>query len=379
MQGFAFYEEANVKVTGVFNGAQTSVFLEPKAGKPNCFTGPQNLIAEAGKDYELDVSITWDSAGKKTISNFNAKTYIPQKFKIQRAYDLEGQQYKYGDTVLYLPPPTDLQSNYYIPEYSNDVGGILVSLIFPDDVYWGENSIDALAEQFMQGGDTARHAEFGDRYTVFSAANQSIAGMKNVLDSIPVIGLNMPAVGSFKLLFYATTSEFIKFRQTFVNGDDSRIKAVYNIDGGAGIFAGMMVDTFEVNIKTLADVKIYQYDDAQKAYCYRMDEEYGMEYLKTRRRCVELWDKTIWQEFYGDDYEAETYPPWYEIPSDFLKRILNMSDLVTWCEHRDFPIDKYPLCGSVLVYYSKNSGNSSPILSREVEKWCKEHKNDEQC
>jgi hypothetical protein len=388
LQGFAFYDEASVKVTGTFSGIDTSFFLEPKVGRPNCFFGPQDLIAEAGKGYELDVLMAWDSAGKKVSSHFTAETYIPQEFKVKWAYDLEGKPYKNGDTILYLPPPKDIQSNYYIPEYSDDVGGVVVSMIFPTDVYWGENSIYNLIGNFAQISDTAFHAQFGDRYTVFSAANRTIAGTVNVMDSIPIIGLNMPAVGSFKLLFYATASDYFKFRETFVQGsEDSRVQGVYNINGGAGIFAGMMVDTFEVNIKTLPDVKIYGYEEAQEAQCDREDEDSGEKRLKTRRSCVELWDKAIWREITcgkpeeekEEVCEIEIYPPWYEIPSFSLKKILEMSELKTWCEHRYFPIETYPLCGTALVYYYKTEGKSSAILDREVEKWCKEHKDDEEC
>jgi hypothetical protein len=388
LPGFAFYDEASIKVAGTFSGRDTSFFLEPKSGKPNCFFGPQNLIAESGKNYELNVSMVWDSAGRKTTSHFSAKTYIPEKFKVKWAYDLKKERYKNGDTILYLPPPKDMQSNYYIPEYSDDVGGVLVSMIFPADVYWGENSLDRIVEQFSDASDTARHARFGDRYTVFSAANQSTAGMNKAIDSIPVIGMRMPAVGSFKLLFYATTSDYFKFRETFVQGsDDSRVQAIYNINGGAGIFAGMMVDTFEVNIKTEPDVKVYSYEDAQEARCSEDDED-GNKRLRSRRQCVELWDKEIWREIicgnpededYDEECEVEEYPPWYEIPSDSLKEILEMPEIQSWCEYRYFPIDIYPLCGSALVYYSKVDGKSSAILDREVKKWCEEHKDDEEC
>jgi hypothetical protein len=146
----------------------------------------------------------------------------------------------------------------------------------------------------------------------------------------------------------------------------------------------MMADTFEVNIKTEPNVKLYYYEDAQKARCDREDEEFGEKRLKTRRQCVDLWDKAIWHEIIcgkqaEEDCEVETYPPWYEIPSDSLKKMLAMSQLKTWCEHRYFPIEAYPLCGSVLVYYSKTEDKSSAILDREVKKWCQEHEDDEEC
>jgi hypothetical protein len=361
MRGFAFYDSASIEIRGLFSGKDTSVFLKPDtadfAHKPNCFAGDENLIAMAGENYEMNVSVTWDSAGKKaTSSKFSAKTHIPKKFKIKRAYDLRGKQYKEKDTILYLPPPMDMKSNYFIPEYSNeDIGGALVSMIYgdTDKLYWGENSIDKIAEQFDSEGDTARHAEFGDRRLLYTATNTQIAGMNKDIDSIPVIGLMLPAIGNIKLLFYATTREYIEYRNTFLQGyGDSRVKPVYNIVGGAGIFAGMLVDTFEVNLKTSPDVKTYSYAEAQESYCMQEDDEYEVENWKTHSRCLAFWDKIPTKDY--------------------------MPDLVSWCEMQYFPLDKYPDCGSAMVYFFK-SGKNSPILEREVKKWCNEHKNDAEC
>jgi hypothetical protein len=363
LRGFAFYDSASIGIKGSFNGRDTSISLKPDtadfAHNPNCFVGDENLMAEAGKNYDMYVSVFWDSAGKKTISRFSAKTHIPQKFKIKKAYDLLGKQYGEKDTVLYLPPPMDMKSHYFIPDpdYSNeDIGGTLVSMVYGDtsELYWGENSMDKIIEQFdPEGSDTARHAQFGDRRLLYTATNMQIANSNKDIDSIPIIGLRMPAIGNIKLLFYATTREYIEYRTSFLQGsNDSRIKPIYNIEGGAGIFAGMLVDTFEVNFKTSQDVKKYSYTEAQESYCMQKDEEYEVKNWKTHRECLTFWDKIPTKDY--------------------------MSDLVSWCEMQNFPLDKYPDCGSAMVHFFK-SGKNSPILEREVKKWCEEHKDDAEC
>jgi len=361
MRGFAFYDSASIEIKGSFSGKDTSIFLKPDtanfAHNPNCFVGDENLTAVAGENYEMYVSVAWDSAGKKTTSKFSAKTHIPKKFKVKKAYDQNGKQYGENDTVDYLPPPMDMKSHYFIPEYSNeDIGGVTVSMVYGDTgkLYWGENLIDQLAEQFNSDrSDTARHAQFGDRQYMYTATNTQISNFNKEIDSIPIVGLRLPAIGNIKLLFYATTREYIDYRNTFLQGsDDSRIEPIYNIEGGAGIFAGMLVDTFEVNFRTAPDVKIFSYADAQKSFCLQEDEEYEVENWKTHSQCLAFWD---------------TIPT-----ADY------MPDLVSWCEMQYFPIEKYPVCGTAMVYYYK-SGKNSPILKREVEKWCKEHKDDEMC
>jgi len=361
MRGFAFYESASIEIKGIFSGRDTSVFLKPDtanfAHRPNCFVGDEDLIAEADANYDMYVSVTWDSAGKKTTSEFSAKTHIPKKFKIKRAYDLLGKQFKERDTIVYLPTPMDMKSIYFIPEYSNeDIGGAIVTMIYGDTsgLYWGENFIDKLVAQFdTDGNDTARHARFGDRRLLSTADNIQISNINKEIDSIPVMGLSLPAIGNIKLLFYATTREYMDYRSTFLQGnDDSRVKPIYNIEGGAGIFAGMLVDTFELNFKTTPEVKTYPYSEAQKSYCMLKDREYEVENWKTHSECLAFWDR---------------------IPT-----IYYMSDLVSWCEMQNFPIEKYPVCGTAMVHFY-NSGKRSPVLEREVKKWCAEHEDDIEC
>jgi len=371
MPRFAFYETAEVQIKGVFNGKDTSFFLIPNNNKNrNCFYGPWYLTAEAGKNYELEASITWDSAGTKVTSRLSAKTYIPEKFKIQRAYDLKEQLYGSGDMILYLPPPMDIKANYFIPEYSDDVAGVLVSMIFNGGVYWGENTMTQLASQFVgEGNDTttgvaALLAKFGDREELYFARNMKIANMQNEIDSIPILGFMMPAKGQFRLLFYATTEDYVKYRDSYLNGaNDSRIKAVYNIKGGAGIFAGMMVDTFNVFIRASPDVKTYSYDHAQSDYCYSINFQFQKEEWRIDKRCIEFWETAIIGR---------------SIMSSEGLKLLSKENLMTWCEFKDFPIYDYPPCGSAMVRFSK-SNKSSPVLEREVKKWCEANKEDVEC
>ena len=422
MPRFAFYESATVEITGTFNGEVRTVSLSPDFSNPNCFVGgwELRLRAEAGKDYELNASITWDSAGKKTTSNLHAKTTIPQKFEVKRAYDLMGKPYNKGGRILYLPPPMDLKSNYFIPKYSDDVAGVLVSIIYGKEVYWGENFMTQLAAQFIGDSEdttivAAQLAKFGDRQKLYFARNMEVMGAQNEIDSIPIMGLMMPAEGWFKLLFYATTEDYIKYRDSYLNGvNDSRIKAVYNIEGGGGIFAGMLVDTFDVRIQASPDVKTYSYRDAQVSYCSMKDFQTQETEWKVNRRCIEIWDSQVWWDIYCKEQEKDGQKctmlidyeknvtvgyklekngvivenldlyydfgglNWYDIPSEKIKELFSEEEFVTWCNFRDFPIYEYPPCGSAMVRFSK-ANKSSPVLNREVKKWCEENKDDAEC
>jgi hypothetical protein len=245
----------------------------------------------------------------------------------------------------------------------------------------------------VEGSDTARHARFGDRRTLYTAKNQQIGNINKDMDSIPILGINMPAATVFlpiKLLFYASTPDYFKFDDTFINGRmDSRIEPIYNIQGGAGIFAGMLVDTFDIYIKPAQGIKLYSYYDAQDAYCRTEDFNHKIDNYKVRKECIEVWDAIIRCEItygksennticLGPEFFPEYYYEWYEIPIESLKETLSKEEFITWCEYRNFPIEIYPPCGSAMVLYSK-SGKSSPILDREVKKWCEENKTVPEC
>jgi hypothetical protein len=61
-----------------------------------------------------------------------------------------------------------------------------------------------------------------------------------------------------------------------------------------------------------------------------------------------------------------------------MRTVLSYREFITWCEFRDFPIYKYPPCGSAMVRFYK-MGAKSPILEREVKNWCEVFKDDLEC
>ena len=350
MPGFAFYESAQVEITGSFKGGEATIELVPREDNPNCFESQLGLLPEAGKNYELNATFTWDSSGQMVTSNYTAKTYIPNFFKIKKAYDILNNSFEENDTIQYLKPTKEMQSFYFIPEYSDDVGGAFVSMILPDpnSILWGEDYFDYLIEKIGMEQDEdenmARHARFGDREILRVATAQQYSNMKKEIDSIQIPTMNFPAKGNIEILFHGTTPEYIKYRQSFLQGGDPRTKAVYNIENGAGIFAGMALDTFTVILEPAPDVKTYPYNEAQEAYC---SEHYHLDNLE----CLGY-----------DEFEGSI-----------------VYESMEWCELKNFPIESNPACGTAMVKFSKRPDVKSPILDREVKKWCNEHPEDEEC
>jgi hypothetical protein len=352
MPNFAFYESAQVEIFGTFNGEETTLTLTPRDDNKNCFMGQNNTPPQAGKTYELSATFTWDSSGQMTTSNYTAKTKIPERLKIEKAYDISDKLFEENATIQYLKPVSEMQSLYFIPEYSDDVGGVFVSMILPNtsEISWGENYFDYLMaligmEQDDEEEVIGNHARFGEREILRVATAQQFSNAKKEIDSIQIAAMNFPAKGTVDILFYGTTTEYIKYRQSFLLGSgDSRIRPIYNIENGAGIFAGMVPDTFTVKFEPASDVKLYPYKEAQDAYC---KEEYHTDHLE----CLGYQDLEDSVPYESDE----------------------------WCFIKDFPIYSNPACGSAMVRFSKQPGIKSSILTREVKKWCAENPEDKEC
>jgi hypothetical protein len=437
MPGFAFFESATVSISGPFNGSNRTITLAQNLAKPNCFYGPFSAIAENGGSYKLDVTVQWDSSGHFVTSAFTAETSIPKKFSIKHAImPLERdvfREYNRGGSVYYLEPPDDMLNHYFITDHSQDVGGVLVTMAY--DIYrvsWGLNSFDVLFPQLA--ADTGRKAKFNDHYRISYVGN---------IDTIPLSNATLPIGNDIKLIFYATGEEYGDYVKTDIYlRSDSRVKAKYNINGGAGIFAGMLADTFAFNVGIPSGGVAYGNTYARYYYCATSEFNVLQLKMETKARWKTDKDCRLFLEEYCEiSYRNPYIPqdiacrpvmvakafdsdyPWdyyitylrnngvseiellqarpegeriwcisnnynskipacameYQAAQNSEFRTLAMEALWTWCMDRDWQIYKYPQCGAAMVSWARLGNKKSNILEREVNKWCAEKPNDPQC
>jgi hypothetical protein len=83
-EAFAFYDSAEVRVTGSFGGVTRTLTLTARIDTPNCFKGDSTALVEKGKAYALEAGIKWDSAGQKVVSELSATAHVPVEFSIHR-------------------------------------------------------------------------------------------------------------------------------------------------------------------------------------------------------------------------------------------------------------------------------------------------------
>jgi hypothetical protein len=86
-EAFAFYDSAEVSVTGSFvigslSGQVKTLVLTPQADTPNCFIGDTAALIDRGSAYDLSARFVWDSAGHQVTSVITGTARVPAKFSI---------------------------------------------------------------------------------------------------------------------------------------------------------------------------------------------------------------------------------------------------------------------------------------------------------
>lgn len=81
-EAFAFYDSADVSVSGTFLNGGPQVTLTPQVNTPNCFVGPPQTRFRRGHRYELSARFVWDSAGTRVTTELRATAEIPTEFAV---------------------------------------------------------------------------------------------------------------------------------------------------------------------------------------------------------------------------------------------------------------------------------------------------------
>lgn len=83
-QAFAWYDSAEVRISGPFSGQSRAIALAAINDTPNCFRGDTGLRAERGGTYTLEARFAWDSAGARAHSLVKGEAHVPDSFSIHR-------------------------------------------------------------------------------------------------------------------------------------------------------------------------------------------------------------------------------------------------------------------------------------------------------
>lgn len=262
----SWFDSASVGIAGRFSNGADTLTLQPKSGAVNCFAGPATARFLTGESYTLTARIVWDSAGQRAVSSLTATARIPTEFSVRdTAYapraallgvaniDLtdptarEPVPYVDGDSVYYMAAKNSFSelSHFFRARRSPDVRAVLVTRRFDSTASRPETSFDTLLgieprlEDFYQNGTM-------NRLIVYQ--NEPLGG-RQILDSMGFVNAWF-WTGRNRIYFYGAEQIYRDYHDALQESQgNSKIRLPTNVTGGRGFFAGMVVDSFDVNIR----------------------------------------------------------------------------------------------------------------------------------
>jgi len=491
---FAFYDSASVHISGSFSGKDTNITLVMNKKLPNCFDGPSDLVAEINAAYKFDATVHWDSLGHNVTSHFTASAHTPQKFHISTAVapavaNLEplfrdptwqdsikkalgdslyaihanpakwdtflGQNqeaiftatspllvpYKSGDTVDYLKPVNhlDFQSHYYVTSYSDDVRGVLFTQHYDvkhDSI--GDNTFSYIGGT-SKAPDSSDEWRAGSQNRVSFTQWQVLPGASsNLMDSIYHMSASF-FIGWQRFYFYGVEQDYVDYESTSIESvDDPRTSPKTNIVGGMGIFAGMLVDSFDVNVRSLPGLLAYPIWRDQVLHCRKkgwdddslcrgLQQTFCVDSLSAAADCREpaivtalesglAWDAKMLSMsatpsvpgngggscpygkglcITGDEFRAKgerdfcirhNFPAEQTVCAQHYQSCQASRDssecktaLWNYCQDQHWPIDSLAQCGTALVSWMRIDSVKSVAFTRVRNQWCTSHASDPQC
>lgn len=470
---FAFYRNAQVQISGRFNGSNQNLDLSPRSESPNCFDGPSDQIPARNQAYQLRAEFQWDSSGVNTTTILTASTRTPEQFslrdirvlgssKLDTVFrndsivsiladqfgesirdmltdpatldTLAGEYQKQlvgllgdfavplanGDTVSYLNPPLDLTSPYkFGNERSDDVDGVLITQYYDPNGARGLSSFDLIGSQ--PEPDSAERTDFGHRHRLwFLQSFYNEASQNNYIDTLTLSNAYL-YIGDNLFYFYAVPREYTSYLNTSIQGaEDSRIRAKSNIQGGYGVFSGMLVDSIRFYVKALPGSRTYPFERTRWLACRELKEwedisdcrrlipTYCADSLSVSPECrayavaaaidsgyswdslmVSTTDTSLQTSVRLEGEERWCIRNAFPVDSTLCdsprKACLQSKESSTckthlwnWCADLGWPIDSLGQCGSGFVSWFRLEDIDSPVMERERDLWCDQN-SDPQC
>lgn len=226
------------------------------------FSLPPSVQEVLGAEYLEDfLKIAGDTAAQAAYIRANgAKIEARLKELLLNDYDVYGQD----TTLYYLSGILNTASHYFTADRSDDVAGVLITHRFDSTAERPESAFDSFFG--IEPDSSEFYYEGSERRLALYPAITGPGGY-NLLDSIGFVNTWFHTKLN-RIYFYGMEDAYIDYVETAVEGeDDPRIRARYNVTGGAGYFVGGVPDSFLVNIKVDSLTKAYSMPEVRAYEC----------------------------------------------------------------------------------------------------------------
>jgi hypothetical protein len=328
---FTYYASAEVAIEGMFDGTHQILVLSPDTGRGNCFIddlgrlpeffflsdtarAPAMALTGQALDTSADTSSQTDplalftnlmeslpeegqqeldsrysdtlailaQAGGDELADFLAQE-MPNIIAIINDYMVE---YENGDSLFFLTGDLFYTlTHLFSSTGSEDVGGVLITQRFGNTTAQLGSGLQ-IPPGFGEP-DTADFFYSGESRILFALPNVQTTDGFSLLDSIPILNPFF-FEGSNMFYIYGFEEAYIDYYETEIEGaNNTRIRPKYNVQGAAGIFAGGILDSFEVFIKADAQTDVYPREVSKIAHC--LEENENMAYWSSDPQCREYY------------------------------------------------------------------------------------------
>ncbi|MFC1586354.1 hypothetical protein ACFL5V_12470 [Fibrobacterota bacterium] len=186
---------------------------------------------------------------------------IPAIMGLLNKYTVE---YQNGDSIYFLTGDFFLLSHLFGSYRSDDVAGVQITQRY-DEAFaaYGTGMGPFLGIFEPDTGDYYFSGSIRHLMVFPRASGETF----NLLDSMAILN-PMFLGGKNMFYFYGFEEAYVDFHQTEIEyQQDVRIRGEYNIRGAAGIFAGAVVDSFEIYVKADPFTEVYPREVTKVAHC----------------------------------------------------------------------------------------------------------------
>ncbi|HEX2612633.1 MAG TPA: hypothetical protein VHO02_03455, partial [Fibrobacteria bacterium] len=175
--------------------------------------------------------------------------------------------YRRGDTLYYLSAASDFSnlSHFFKARRDASVKGVLISHRFDT---LGSRPVTSFDSLFGIAPDTSSFYYPGNlRRLIFYGDYRNPDG-RHVFDSLGFVNAWFWS-GRNRIYFYGTEKIYSDFQVALGEQDgNTKITLPTNVLGGRGFFAGMVVDSFDVNIRLDSSTQSFSYAVSRAAACH---------------------------------------------------------------------------------------------------------------
>lgn len=256
--------------------AFTNQTLEGNIGSPEGLLELVQGLPQEGQDEFIDEygvligDFTALLTSGDTLAAVDLFTQNGQKInnkidELYKRYEVRAP-YSQGDTVYYLTGGLNTTSHYFHFDYSEDIASTVISQTYSEEGAFGLNSFTEAFQDF--GLDAAGQYFAGTtrrliHYPNFYDPTQDL----NILDSLPVTNTYL-VEGLNTLYFYGYEQAMTDYILTYVDEHTNpKVRKRFNIEGGRGIFAGAIVDSFQVYIQNPEGLREWTIFETTAGFC----------------------------------------------------------------------------------------------------------------